>query len=117
MRQPKDIKTPQERQEADQVLSLLEHKKAKGLMTSEDWADYRTLCEDVAVFDWSTESYVNHVPNMFAQFEFQQEQRRAAKKQRIIAKATLPETGEQKQAAAGGSGRPPLKRREGKYAV
>lgn len=118
------LETVAEKQEAEGVASLLLHKLKQGLATEEEKALYQRTIEDLAVYDWGTESYQNYVPNQWAAAE----ERRLAKKRSqrgVIAPAPgkkLPgrkqaPVAESEEAAVGFDELPPLTRRPGKFAT
>jgi hypothetical protein len=103
----REIRTEAQARRAEKVVSLLEHKVKRGLATPEELERYRAGTDHLLFWDWLQPSYENYVPNQLRA----EEARRAPKAKPLIARL-LPEP-----PAVETEDRPPLRRREGRFAV
>jgi hypothetical protein len=103
----REIRSEEQARRAEKVVSLLEHKVKKGIATPEEVERYRAGRDHLLFWDWLQPSYQDHVPNMVRA----EEARHIPKAKPLIARL-LPEP-----PAVETEDRPPLRRREGRFAV
>lgn len=108
----KMIRNQEQMQRAEKVISMLAFKIRQGTATPEEQERYAMGTMDALIYDWGTENYQEHVPNMIAAAEERKAERKAAKYEGLIAKRTLPD-----EKAVVPTGRPELRRRAGRFAV